>query len=130
MPKHLNQSSTLLLQRAIESGITSPKELANLMGNADVETRGFTTMHEDHRYRSAQTLMGAVRSASSRFSVAEIESAVKSQDPKKSLKLCMKIEKIWVTLSRGMVINTMAEAICNIQGEITILAMVICLVLI
>ena len=87
MPKHLNQSSTLLLQRAIESGITSPKELANLMGNADVETRGFTTMHEDHRYRSAQTLMGAVRSASSRFSVDEIEAAVESRDPKEIFKI-------------------------------------------
>ena len=87
MPKHLNQSSTLLLQRAIESGITSPKELANLMGNADVETRGFTTMHEDHRYRSAQTLMSAVRSASSRFSVDEIEAAVESRDPKEIFKI-------------------------------------------
>lgn len=40
--KKLNDSSRLLLVEAINAGITSPKELANLMGNADVETGGFT----------------------------------------------------------------------------------------
>lgn len=87
MPKKLNASSTLLLQRAIDSGITSPKELANLMGNADVETSGFTRMHENHRYSSAKNLMATVRSASKRFSVEEIESAVKSKDPKEIFKV-------------------------------------------
>ena len=87
MSKKLNASSTLLLQRAIDSGITSPKELANLMGNADVETWGFTTMHEDHSYRSAKSLMASVKSASTRFSVEEIESAVKSRDPKEIFKV-------------------------------------------
>ena len=87
MPKHLNPSSTLLLQRAIESGITSRKELANLMGNADVETRGFQTMHEDHRYRSANSLIGAVSSAARRFSHQEIEEAVASHDPKEIFKV-------------------------------------------
>ena len=87
MPKKLNASSTLLLQRAIDSGITSPKELANLMGNADVETGGFTRMHENHRYSSAKNLMANVRSASKRFSVEEIESAVKSKDPREIFKV-------------------------------------------
>ena len=87
MPKKLNASSTLLLQRAIDSGITSPKELANLMGNADVETSGFTRMHENHRYSSAKNLMATVRSASKRFSVEEIESAIKSKDPKEIFKV-------------------------------------------
>ena len=87
MPKKLNASSTLLLQRAIDSGITSPKELANLMGNADVETGGFTRMHENHRYSSAKNLMSNVRSASKRFSVEEIESAVKSKDPREIFKV-------------------------------------------
>ena len=87
MPKKLNASSTLLLQRAIDSGITSPKELANLMGNADVETGGFTRMHENHGYSSAKNLMANVRSASKRFSVEEIESAVKSKDPREIFKV-------------------------------------------
>lgn len=87
MPKKLNTSSTLLLQRAIDSGITSPKELANLMGNADVETGRFTRMHENHRYSSAGKLMDSVSSASKRFSVEEIESAVKSGDPRKIFKV-------------------------------------------
>lgn len=85
--KRLNDSSSLLLQQAIESGITSPKELANLMGNADVETWGFTRMHESYRYSSAKAIIGAVQSASSRFSIAEIELAVKSQDPKEIFKV-------------------------------------------
>ena len=87
MPKKLNASSTLLLQKAIDSGITSPKELANLMGNADVETDGFTRMHENPRYSTAKNLMVSVRSASKRFSVEEIESAVKSKDPKEIFKV-------------------------------------------
>lgn len=88
MPKkRLNESSSLLLQQAIDSGITSPKELANLMGNTDVETWGFTRMHESHGYRSAEAIVGAVQSASSRFSIAEIESAVKSRDPKEIFKV-------------------------------------------
>ena len=87
MTKHLNESSTLLLQRAIESGITSPKELANLMGNADVETAGFTTMHENHRYRSADAIIGAVSSSAKRFPRSEIEEAVASRDPKEIFKI-------------------------------------------
>lgn len=45
MPK-FNESSALLLTRAIESGVTSPEELSNIMGNAAVETQYFSTMHE------------------------------------------------------------------------------------
>ena len=57
------------------------------MGNADVETGGFTRMHENHRYSSAKNLMANVRSASKRFSVEEIESAVKSKDPREIFKV-------------------------------------------
>ena len=56
MPKKLNASSTLLLQKAIDSGITSPKELANLMGNADVETDGFTRIYGKYRYYYEKSL--------------------------------------------------------------------------
>lgn len=79
----LNRSSALLLQTAIEAGITSPAELANLMGNAHVETAGFSTMHESFRYRSADRLIGAVSSADERFTRAQIEAAVASGEPRR-----------------------------------------------
>lgn len=37
MPQ-FNASSALLLKRFIESGVTSPEELANVIGNASVAT--------------------------------------------------------------------------------------------
>lgn len=76
-----NRSSALLLQTAIEAGITSPAELANLMGNAHVETAGFSTMHENFRYRSAERLIEAVSSADERFTRAQIDAAVASREP-------------------------------------------------
>ena len=76
-----NQSSALLLQTAIEAGITSPAELANLMGNAHVETAGFSTMHERFGYRSADRIIAAVSSADDRFTRAQIEAAVASREP-------------------------------------------------
>ena len=78
-----NQSSTLLLEAAIRAGITTPRELACLMGNAEVETRGFSTMHESMRYRSARAIAAAVSSADERFTLQEIEQAVASKDPQK-----------------------------------------------
>jgi putative chitinase len=79
---HLNYNSCLLLKAAIDSGITSPAELAVLMGNAHVETWGFSTLHEKMNYRSAEALIGAVGSADDRFSMKEIEHAVSSKDPR------------------------------------------------
>lgn len=43
---HFNESSALLFKRCIEEGIDSPAELANIMGNASVETDGFHAMQE------------------------------------------------------------------------------------
>lgn len=45
MPR-LNTLSAHILKAAVDEGITSPAELASLMGNAEVETAGFTTMRE------------------------------------------------------------------------------------
>jgi hypothetical protein len=39
MPK-FNENSALLFTRCVEAGIESPGELANIMGNASVETKG------------------------------------------------------------------------------------------
>lgn len=78
----LNHHSALLLKTAIDSGITSPGELANIMGNAQVETGGFSRMHENFRYRSASAIVAVVRSADDRFSWDQIEKAVASKDPR------------------------------------------------
>lgn len=82
MPQ-FNQSSAILLHMAVESGITDPKELANIMGNASVETWGFTTMHENLRYKSAEALISKVSSADERFSMQEIRDAIASRDPER-----------------------------------------------
>ncbi|MBA2679564.1 MAG: peptidoglycan-binding protein [Ktedonobacteraceae bacterium] len=79
---HLNYNSSLLLKAAIDAGITSPAELAVLMGNAHVETWGFSTLQEKMNYRSAAAIIGAVGSAAERFSRREIENAVSSKDPR------------------------------------------------
>ena len=81
--QRLNYSSAVLLQTAIASGIGSRKELANLMGNADVETHGFSTMDEDLGYRSSRSILNATSSAAKRFTLAQIESAVESRDPRR-----------------------------------------------
>jgi putative chitinase len=78
-----NYHSALLLKTAVDSGITSPAELANLMGNAHVETGGFTRMHESFRYRSANAIVAAVSSADDRFSWKQIEDAVTSRDSRR-----------------------------------------------
>lgn len=79
----LNFHSALLLKTAIDSGITSSAELANIMGNAHVETGGFSRMQENFRYRSAKSIVAVVSSADDRFAWAEIEDAVASKDPKR-----------------------------------------------
>jgi len=76
-----NESSALLFKTAVDAGITSPAELANLMGNASVETGGFQRMDENFRYRSADAVIAAVSSADDRFTRAQIDAAVKSGDP-------------------------------------------------
>lgn len=81
MPQ-FNDSSALLLKRFIDAGITSPEELANVMGNASVETGGFSTMHERMGYRSIDQVVAAVRSAETRNTREEIQAAIDSRDPK------------------------------------------------
>ncbi len=86
MPK-FNESSALLFTRCVEAGIESPAELANIMGNASVETRGFSTMHEGLRYSSVDNVIGAVKSAEVRYTREEIQAAVDSHDPKEVAKM-------------------------------------------
>ena len=81
MPQ-LNQSSALLLKRFIDAGVTSPEELANVMGNASVETGSFSTMHERLGYRTVDQVVTAVRSAGTRNTPEEIQKAIDSHDPK------------------------------------------------
>lgn len=80
MPR-FNASSALLLKTAIDSGITSPTELANVMGNAAVETGNFSRMHENFGYRSVDRLVSQVRSAESRYTREQIQAAIDSKDP-------------------------------------------------
>lgn len=79
----LNYHSALLLKTAVDAGVTSPAELANIMGNAHVETGGFSRMHENFRYRSAKAIVAVVSSADDRFTWKQIEDAVASRDPKR-----------------------------------------------
>ncbi|WP_295958738.1 peptidoglycan-binding protein [uncultured Xanthomonas sp.] len=82
MPR-FNESSALLLKTAVDSGITSPTELANLMGNAAVETGHFRRMHENLGYTSADSVIAAVSSADDRFTRKQVEDAVASRDPQR-----------------------------------------------
>lgn len=77
-----NDISALLLKRSIDAGITSPAELSNIMGNASVETWGFTTMDEKFTYRSVDQVVGVVSSADKRFTRDQIQAAIDSHDPK------------------------------------------------
>ncbi|OOG45853.1 XVIPCD domain-containing protein [Rhodanobacter sp. C01] len=86
MPQ-FNESSALLFKRCVEAGIESPAELANIMGNASLETRGFSTMHEGLRYSSVDNVVGAVKSAAVRYTRDEIQAAVDSHDPKEVAKV-------------------------------------------
>lgn len=80
---HFNESSALLFKRFVESGVTSPQELANVMGNASVETGAFSTMHERFGYRSVGQVVSAVSSAATRNTTAEIQSAIDSHQPER-----------------------------------------------
>lgn len=82
MPQ-FNASSALLLKRFIESGVTSPEELSNVMGNASVETGDFSTMDERLGYRSVEQVVDAVKSAGVRNTREEIQAAIDSHDPEK-----------------------------------------------
>ena len=76
MPQ-FNASSALLFKRFVESGVTSPEELADVMGNASVETGSFSTMDEQLKgYHSIEQVVGAVRSAGTRHTRDEIQAAV------------------------------------------------------
>ncbi|ODV15368.1 MAG: hypothetical protein ABT19_09535 [Rhodanobacter sp. SCN 68-63] len=84
---HFNESSALLFKRCIEAGIDSPAELANIMGNASVETGGFHTMHERLGYSSVDNITSKVKSAAVRYTRDEIQAAVDSHDPKEIAKV-------------------------------------------
>lgn len=81
MPR-LNTSSAHLLKAAVDAGITSPDELASLMGNAEIETNGFRTMRENLIYRDVDRVIYASASAATRYSREQIADAVNSRDPK------------------------------------------------
>lgn len=76
-----NASSAYLLKAAVDSGITSPAELAAFMGNADIETAGFTRMRESFQYTTVKKVINASSSAAKRFSIEEIQAAVDSREP-------------------------------------------------
>lgn len=80
---HFNESSALLFKRFVEAGVTSPQELANVMGNASVEPGAFSTMHERFGYRSVGQVVSAVSSAATRNTTAEIQSAIDSHKPER-----------------------------------------------
>lgn len=84
---HFNESSALLFKCCVEAGIESPAELANIMGNASVETNGFRTMHERLGYSSVDNVVGAVKNAAVRYTRDEIQAAVDSHDPKEVAKV-------------------------------------------
>jgi putative chitinase len=84
---YFNESSALLFRRCVEAGIESPTELANIMGNASVETDGFRTMHERLGYSSVGNVIGAVKSAAIRYTREDIQAAVDSHDPKQMAKV-------------------------------------------
>ncbi len=80
-PYVLNENSLLLLRTAVDAGISTSNELANLMGQAHVETRAFSTMEESFRYTSVANLLDKVSSADDRFGMERVTAAVASRDP-------------------------------------------------
>lgn len=59
-----NDREQSLLARAVASGITSPRELANFMAQVSHESGGLNRLEESFRYtRSAEQVSGKVRSA-------------------------------------------------------------------
>lgn len=78
-----NHYSAILFKSCVDSGITSPVELSNVMANSSVETAAFTTMHENLNYRTVGAIFNATSSASRRFSMEEIKDAIKSQEPER-----------------------------------------------
>lgn len=78
---HFNRHSAQLLKRAIDSGIDSPAELANLMGQTSVESAGFTRLHENLQYRSAERAMDKVGQLRERHSLEEVAVALATRDP-------------------------------------------------
>jgi putative chitinase len=86
MPR-FNHHSAQLLKRAIDSGITSPAELSNLMGQTSVESAGFTRTHEDFRYRSADRALSVVGQLRQRHTRDEVASVLAARDPEATANL-------------------------------------------
>jgi len=80
MPK-FNESSAVLFKACVDAGITSPAELANIMGNASVETRNYTTMHEFFGYTTVDNVEKAVSSSTRRNTREQVQQAIDSRDP-------------------------------------------------
>lgn len=82
-----NPHSAQLLKRAIDSGITSPAELSNLMGQTAVESAGFTRNHEDFRYRSADRALSVVGQLRQRHTRDEVAAVLAARDPEATANL-------------------------------------------
>ncbi|SKC05494.1 peptidoglycan-binding protein [Luteibacter sp. 22Crub2.1] len=76
-----NQHSTTLLKRAIDKGITSPAELANLMGQAAVESMNFHRVNESMMYSSADRALSQIKGLGSRHTREEVDAALATRDP-------------------------------------------------
>lgn len=76
-----NQHSTKLLKRAIDKGITSPAELAHLMGQASVESANFHRVNESMRYSSTDRALATVKGLGSRHTRDEVDAALATRDP-------------------------------------------------
>lgn len=86
MPR-FNHHSAQLLKWAIDSGITSPAELSNLMGQTSVESAGFTRTHEDFHYRSADRALGVVGQLRQRHTRDEVATVLAARDPEATANL-------------------------------------------
>lgn len=76
-----NRHSATLLKRAIDSGITSPAELATLMGQTSVESLDFHRVNENLHYRDADRAFAAVKGLQHRHTRDEVAAALATRDP-------------------------------------------------
>src|ERR1700750_1622594 len=76
-----NRHSAELLKRAIDSGMTSPAELANLMGQTSVESAGFSAVEENFNYKDPDHAMAVVKGLKHRHTRDEVGQALETRDP-------------------------------------------------
>ena len=58
----MSEREYILLKTAVESGINSPKELANFMAQVSHESGNLKLLEENFNYRDANRVMSAVSS--------------------------------------------------------------------